>query len=201
MKLFYSPGACSLAAHIALNETKADFDLIKVDLASKQTETGEDFLAINPTGKVPVLAIDSSTALAENPAILLYIADQGAQSELAPREGSLERYQLLSRLSYLGSELHKAFVPLFKPGLSDEAKAGAVEMVKTHLDALNSELADKDYYVGNSFSIADIYLFVILGWPAFVGIDMSPYPALGAYAGKIAQREAVGTALKAEGLI
>lgn len=200
MKLFISPGACSLAPHIALRETGADFEAVKVDLATRKTESGEDFLAVNSAGKVPALVLDDGQTLTENPAILLYIADQGAASGLAPVEGSLERYQLLSRLSFLASELHKAFVPLFAPGTSEEAKAAAAAAVKKHLAALDQELTGRDHYVGNAFSIADIYLFVMLGWPGHVGIDMSAYPALGAYAGKIAQRPAVGAALKAEGL-
>ncbi len=200
MKLFISPGACSLAPHIALREIGADFEAVKVDLATRRTESGEDFLAINSAGKVPALVLDDGQTLTENPAILLYIADQSPSAELAPAEGSFERYQLLSRLSFLGSEFHKAFVPLFSPGTSDDAKAAAAAAVKKHLAALDKELAGRDHYAGDAFSVADIYLFVMLGWPGHVGIDMSAYPALGAYAGKIAQRPAVGAALKAEGL-
>lgn len=200
MKLFFSPGACSLAPHIALEEVGTDFETVKVDLATRKTETGEDFLAVNPAGKVPVLVLDSGEVLTENPAILTYIADQKPEAGLAPREGSLDRYRLLSRLSFLGSELHKAFVPLFTPGASDEVKAAAADAVKNHLAALDKELAGKQYYCGDQFSVADVYLFVILGWPAHVGIDLSAYPSLGAYCGRIAQRPAVGAALKAEGL-
>ena len=200
MQLFISPGACSLAPHIALRETGADFEAVKVELATRKTEAGDDFLAVNPSGKVPALILDNGETLTENPAILLYIADLGSAAGLAPAEGSLARYQLLSRLSFLGSEFHKAFVPLFTPGTSDEVKAAAAVVVKNHLAALDKELAGRDHYAGVSFSVADIYLFVMLGWPGHVGIDMSAYPALGAYAGKIAQRPAVGAALKAEGL-
>lgn len=200
MKLFISPGACSLAPHIALYEIGADFEAVKVDLATHKTDTGEDFLAVNPLGKVPALILDNGQILTENPAILLYLADQKPDLGLAPREGSLDRYQMVSRLSFLSSEFHKAFVPLFTPGTSDEAKAVAAEAVKKHLVALDLELTGHDYYAGASFSVADMYLFVMLGWPAHVGIDMSVYPALGAYAGRIAQRSATGSALKAEGL-
>lgn len=201
MKLFYAPGACSLAPHIALNEIGADFEAVPVDLATRTAGSGEDFLVVNPSGKVPALTLDSGENLTENPAILMYIADRKPEAGLAPREGSLDRYRLLSRLSFLGSEFHKAFVPLFSPGSSDDAKAAATETVKKHLDALESEMTGKDAYCGDNYSVADIYLFVMLGWPAHVGIDMSGYPALGAYCGKIAQRPAVGAALKAEGLI
>jgi glutathione S-transferase len=201
MKLYYSPGACSLAPHIALYETGANFDAVKVDLGSRKTDAGDDFLAVNRAGKVPALALSSGETLTENPAILLYIADQNDGAGLAPREGSLERYLLLSRLSFLSSELHKAFVPLFTPGTTDDAKAAATATVKDLLAGLDHEIAGKEHYVGEAFSVADIYLFVILGWPAHVGIDMAAYPALGAFAGKIAQRPSVGAALKAEGLI
>ena len=200
MQLFISPGACSLAPHIALLEAGADFESVKVDLATRKTEAGDDFLSVNPSGKVPALILDNGDTLTENPAILLYIADQGSAAGLAPAEGSLARYQLWSRLSFLGSEFHKAFVPLFAPGTSDEAKAAAAVAVKNHLAALDKELTGRDHYASDSFSVADIYLFVMLGWPGYVGIDMSAYPALGAYAGKIAQRPAVAAALKAEGL-
>ena len=200
MQLFISPGACSLAPHIALREAGADFEAVKVDLATRKTEAGDDFLSVNPSGKVPALILDNGETLTENPAILLYIADQGSAAGLAPAEGSLARYQLLSRLSFLGSEFHKAFLPLFAPGTSDESKAAAAVAVKNHLAALDKELTGRDHFAGDSFSVADIYLFVMLGWPGYVGIDMSGYPALGAYAGKIAQRPAVGAALKAEGL-
>ena len=200
MKLFASPGACSLAPHIALREIGADFELTKVDLATRKTENGEDFLSVNPSGKVPALTLDNGETLTENPAILSYIADQKPESGLAPREGTFDRYTLLSRLSFLASEFHKAFVPLFHPGSDEKSKAAAAENVKQHLAALNEELSDAEYYCGDSFSVADIYLFVMLGWPNHVGIDMSAYPALGAYCGRIAQRPSVGAALQAEGL-
>lgn len=200
MKLFISPGACSLAPHIALREIGADFGAVKVDLGSRKTEAGDDFLAVNSTGKVPALMLDNGEILTENPAILLYIADQAAQAGLAPREGSFERYQLLSRLSFLGSEFHKSFVPLFTPGTSGEARTAATAAIRTHLAALEQELTGKQHYAGEAFSVADIYLFVMLGWPGHVGIDIAAYPALCAYAGNIAQRPAVGAALKAEGL-
>ena len=200
MKLFVSPGACSLEPHIALQEIGADFEAVKVDLGTRKTEAGDDFIAVNATGKVPALMLDNGEILTENPAILLYIADQGSQARLVPQEGSLERYQLLSRLSFLSSEFHKAFVPLFTPGSSEEAKAAATVAVTIHLATLERELTGKEHYVGEAYSVADIYLFVMLGWPGYVGIDMAPYPALGTYAGKIAQRPAVGAALKAEGL-
>ena len=201
MKLYFFPGACSLAPHIALRETGAKFDAFRVDLATRKTEAGEDYLLINPSGKVPALKLDDGSILTENPAILLYVADRAPGAKLAPPEGSFERYQLLSRLSFLGSEVHKAFVPLFAPGYSDDAKSAATNAVKLHLTALDKALSRKSYYVGDSLSVADLYLFTMLGWPAHVGIDMSPYGALGDCAGKIAKRPAATAAMKFEGLI
>ena len=200
MQVFISPGACSLAPHIALLEIGADFEAVKVDLATRKTDAGDNFLMVNSSGKVPALVLDSGQILTENPAILLYVADQSPLSGLAPSEGSLERYQFLSRLNFLSSEFHKAFVPLFAPGTSDDLKAAAAVSVQNHLSLLEKELTGRDYYAGNAFSVADIYLFVMLGWTRYVGIDMSGYPALGAYSGKIGQRPAVGAAFKAEGL-
>lgn len=201
MKLFFSPGACSLAPHIALREIGADFEAIRVDLASRTTDAGGDYLAINPSGKVPALRLDSGEILTENPAILLFIADRKPEAGLAPAHGTLDRYRLLSRLSFLGSEFHKAFVPLFTPHASDAAKSAATEVVRKHLAVLDAELAERDHYAGDSFSVADIYLFVILGWTAHVGIELGEYPSLSSYAQRIAQRPAVGAALAAEGLI
>jgi len=200
MKLFISPGACSLAPHIALWEIGADFEAIKVDLATRKTDSGDDFLAINPSGKVPALTLGSGETLTENPAILTFIADQKPETGLAPADGTIDRYRLLSRLSFLGSEFHKAFVPLFSPHASEEAKFAAIDAVKKHLAALDAELAGQEHYFGDRFGIADIYLFVILGWPAHVGIGLGDYPALVAYAQRIALRPAVAAALSAEGL-
>lgn len=200
MNLYFSPGACSLAPHIALREADADFELIRVDFADRKTEDGEDYLSINPLGKVPALELDDGEIITENPAILLYIADAHKEAKLAPPEGSRERYRVLSRLSFLSSEVHKSFVPLFAPGATDDAKMAAREAVINHLAFLEKEMSGREYFAGDAFSIADIYLFVILGWPAHVGIDMSPYSNLGAYAGKIGQRDVVTDALKAEGL-
>lgn len=200
MKLYYTPGACSLAPHIALNEIGADYDLIKVDLQNKQTEQGDDFRQVNPLGKVPALDIGEDRALTENPAILQYIADRKPEAGLAPPAGSSQRYRLQSALSYLGSEVHKSFVPMFAPGSTDDAKAAATDTINQHFARLNEKLSKQDYLLGDQYSVADSYLFVILGWPQHVGLDISKYPALGAYAGRIAQRQAVQDALKEEGL-
>lgn len=201
MKLYYSPGACSLAPHIALREAGATFDLVKVDLATKRTESGADYLAVAPLGKVPALDIGEGEALTENAAILQYAADQAPASGLAPAANSPARYRLQSWLSFLSAELHKAFVPLFVPGSSDEVKAQAVDTIHGHLKRLDGLLATRDHLVDGGYTVADIYLFVILGWPRYVGMDISAYPALGAYAARIGPRPAVQAALQAEGLI
>lgn len=200
MKLYYTPGACSLAPHIALNEIGADFDLVKVDLQTKKTEQGDDFRQVNAVGKVPALDIGEKEPLTENSAILQYIADRKPEAGLAPAAGSSERYRLQSTLSYLSSELHKSFVPMFTPGTSDDAKAAATGSIDQHFAALDQKLSKQDYLLGDRYSVADSYLFVILGWPGHVGMDTSKYQALGAYAGRIAQREAVQKSLKEEGL-
>lgn len=201
MKLYYTPGVCSLAPHIALREAGQEFDLIKVDLHAKQTDGGGDFNQVNRHGKVPALDIGEDTVLTENPAILQYIADRNPDAGLAPPAGSSARYRLHSWLSYLGSELHKLFGPLFAPGHSDDEKKRSSQGIDSALTKLDEELSTRDYLVGDRFSVADAYLFTILGWPKMVGIDMDKYPALNAYTGRIAQREGVQAALKAEGLV
>ena len=201
MKLYYTPGVCSLAPHIALREAGMEFDLIKVDLHAKQTDGGGDYNQVNRHGKVPALDIGEDTVLTENPAILQYIADRNPDAGLAPPAGSSARYRLHSWLSYLGSELHKLFGPLFAPGHSDDEKKRSTQGIDSALTRLDEELSTRDYLVGDRFSVADAYLFTILGWPKMVGIDMGKYPALNAYSGRIAQREGVQAALKAEGLV
>ena len=201
MKLYYTPGVCSLAPHIALREAGQEFDLIMVDLHAKQTDDGGDYNQVNRHGKVPALDIGEDTVLTENPAILQYIADRNPDAGLAPPAGSSARYRLHSWLSYLGSELHKLFGPLFAPGHSDDEKKRSSQGIDSALTRLDEELSSRDYLVGDRFSVADAYLFTILGWPKMVGIDMAKYPALNAYTDRIAQREGVQAALKAEGLI
>lgn len=200
MKLYYTPGVCSLAPHIALREAGADFDLVQVDLGSKQTASGDDYLQVSEQGKVPALDIGEDTVLTENSAILQYVADRNPSAGLAPPAASGERYRLQSWLSFIGSELHKLFGPLFQPGHSDDAKAKSTDALHRNFAYLNNILADRDYLMGDRFTVADAYLFVVLSWPRMVGIDMASYDALNAYIGRIAQREAVQAALKAEGL-
>lgn len=201
MKLYFTPGVCSLAPHIALREAGAEFVLVQVDLQTKQTADGDDYLALNRSGKVPALDFGESEVLTENAAILQYIADRFPEAQLAPPVGTTARYRLQSRLSYLGSELHKLFGPLFIPGHSEDAKQASIAKIHDHLAALDSELAARDYLLESGFSVADAYLFTILGWPHLVGVEIDQYTNLGAYAGRIAARASVQAALATEGLI
>lgn len=200
MKLYYSPGACSLAPHIVLREAGYAFDLEKVDFKTKTTAGGENYMAVNVKGAVPALRIDSGEVLTEGPAITQYLADQKPESGLAPKNGTFERARLQEALNYLTSELHKAFGPLFRGG-SDEAKAAAKETIGAKLTYLESQFADgRDYLLGKDFSVADAYLFVLQNWTGFTGIDLKAWPKLAAFQARVAARPKVQEALVAEGL-
>jgi glutathione S-transferase len=200
MKLYYSPGACSQAPHIVLREAGFDFTLEKVDLGSKKTESGADFLAISPNGYVPVLEIEPGLVLTEGPAIDQYLADKKPESRLAPANGTLERYQLQSMLNFITSELHKSFSPLFKPNFPAEAKTAYKELIGKRFDFINARLEKQDYLMPSGFTVADAYLFVVSGWSGHVGIDLAKWPSLQAYRKRIAERPAVKATLVAEGL-
>lgn len=200
MKLYYTPGACSQSPHIVLREVGADFTLVKVDLKNKTTEHGEDFLQINPKGYVPALEIEPGTVLTEGPAIVLYLANKYPAAKLAPPAGSLERYQLQSWLTFINSEVHKAFGPLFNPTMPDEAKLLFKQQIAKRFDYLQSHLSKHDYLMPSGFSVADAYLFVISGWSKSMGIDLHKWPALVAYRQRIGERPAVKATLAAEGL-
>jgi glutathione S-transferase len=193
MKLYYSPGACSLASHITLRELGLPFEAVRVDLGRKQTAAGADFNAVNPKSYVPVLELDDGARLTEGPVILQYLADRRPEANLAPASG-MARYRLQEWLGFLNSELHKAFSPLFS-GPSEAAK----EKVATRLDFLEKALARSTYLVGEVFTVADAYLYTLLGWGAHVGIDLARWPALQRYHARIAERPAVQAAQKAEG--
>lgn len=201
MKLYYLPGACSLASHIALREAGVDFDLDKLDKANKKTEGGEDFLALNPKGYVPVLALDSGDMLTEGAAILQYIADQHPEAGLAPAAGTLERFRLNENLTFISAELHKSFSPLFNPAISDAEKEAVVTRIRQKLDQIERQLADgRSYLLGDTFTVADAYLFVVVNWALPTGIGLDAWPHVAAYHRRIAGRETVQAALKAEGL-
>lgn len=198
MKLYYSPGACSQAAHILLHEAGLTHSSEAVDLRAKRTARGGDYFATNPKGAVPALELDDGDVLTENGAVLQFLGDKAGNEDLLPASG-LARYRVIEWLSYLGSDVHKSFTPLFNPASSAEVKAGAREMVGRKFDYLESKL-DGDYLTGDRMCVADPYLFAMLGWPAKLGIDLSRWPRLTAFRNRMAQREAVQAVLKAEGL-
>lgn len=200
MKLFDSPGACSLSPHIVLLETGLPFTIEKTDLKTKKTATGADYYSINSKGAVPALQLDDGRILTEGPAIVQYLADQKPESGLAPRAGTFERYQLMEILNYITSEVHKGFSPLFNPKISADWKASALANLGKKLDWLSGFLGSKTFLMGATFTVADAYLFTVLRWTEHVGVDLGKWPVLTAYRARVAQRPTVQEALKAEGL-
>lgn len=201
MKLYYSPGVCSLAPHIALREAGLAFTLEKVDSATKRTEHGADYLAVNPNGYVPALEIEPGVVLTEGPAIMQYIADKAPHAKLAPEVGSMEHYRLLSWLNFITSEIHKGFSPLFKPGMPAEAKTLFREQLAQRFDVVERRLSQHDTLLDSGFSVADAYLFVTTGWSGFVDIDLKKWPAVGAFRERLLKRASVREAMRAEGLL
>jgi glutathione S-transferase len=201
MKLFYFSGACSLSPHIVLIELGLPYTLEKVDFATKKTASGLDYLTINSKGAVPALQLDDGRVLTEGPAIVQYLADQKPDSGLAPRAGTFERYQLMEMLNYITSEVHKGFSPLFNPKISADWKASAIANLEKKFDWLSASLKDKPFLMGNTFTVADAYLFTVLKWTGHLKIDLSPWPLLTAYQARVAQRPKVQQALKEEGLL
>lgn len=201
VKLYYSPGACSLSPHIALREAGLSFTLEQVDLKEKKTKSGADFLAVNAKGQVPVLELESGERLTEGPAIVQYIADQAPASGIAPANGTLPRYHLQEWLNFVTSEIHKSFTPLFKPNTPEEYKKIAKENLAARFDHLDKRLAGRKYLLGDSFSVADAYCFTVVNWSRFHNIDVAKWPNLKAYMDRVAARPKVQEALKAEGLV
>jgi glutathione S-transferase len=201
MKLYYSPGACSLSPHIIACEAELSIELIKVDLASKLTETDEDFKQLNPNGYVPLLILDDGNSLTEGPAIIQYLADQAPDKKLIPPAGTFERYQLQQWLNFISTEIHKSFSPLFNPVAPEAAKELATDLLIKRLETVAEHLASRPYLLGEHYSVADAYLFVTLSWGQYVNIDISRWPSLARYADKISERPAAQKAMKAEGLI
>jgi glutathione S-transferase len=200
MKLYYSPGACSLSPHIVLREAGLDFEPVKTDLRAHQLQDGTDYYGISPKGYVPLLELDNGERLTEGPAIVQYIADQVPEKNLAPANGTMARYRLQEWLNFLTAEVHKSFGALFAPGMPDEAKQMAKERITKRLGWVDQQLEGKDYLLGNTFSVADAYLFTVAGWAPHVGLDFSALKNLQAFQARVAARPAVQAALKAEGL-
>lgn len=201
MKLYYAPGACSLASHIALHETGLPFEIEKVDFATKKTARGDDFMQINPKGYVPTIELNDGSILTEGGAILQYIADQQPDSGLAPKAGTMERYRLQEWLTFIGTEIHKAFSPMFNKAAAEEVKANARNLLTKRLGYVETQLANKPYLMGDKFSVADAYLFTVARWSNFAGLDLSPFPKLKEYMARIAARPKVQAAMQAEGLL
>ncbi|HEY8051699.1 MAG TPA: glutathione transferase GstA [Steroidobacteraceae bacterium] len=200
MKLYYRPGACSLASCISLYEAGLKFDLVKVDRETRRAADGLDFNEVNPKGYVPALTLDNGETLTENVAVLQYIADRNPAAKLAPAAGTMERYRLIEWLAFINSEVHKNFGPLFRKDAPDDTKAYARQNIATRAGWLNGNLGSRSYLMGEQFTVADAYLFVVLGWGAHVGIDIAQWPKLQALVARVGARPHVLAALKAEGL-
>ena len=201
MKLYYSPGACSLSPHIAMREAGLAFEAVLANTKTHQLADGSDYYEINPLGYVPVLELDDGTRLREGPAIVQYIADLVPTRNLAPANGTLPRYRLQEWLTFIGTEIHKTFSPLFNPNMPEDGKKISRERLASRFAWLNGQLADKQYLMGENFSVADGYLFTVTNWAKPMAIDMTPYPNLVAWRGRVAARPAVQEAMKAEGLL
>jgi glutathione S-transferase len=201
MKLYYSPGACSLSPHIVAREAGLPVHLVKVDLKGKTTVTGDDYHAISGKGYVPLLELDDGTRLTEGPAIVQYLADRTPSRKLAPANGSFERYQLQEWLNFITSELHKQFSPLFDPSMPEEVKAKFRTRIAGRLDWIVRQIGDRPYLMGQEFTVADAYLFTVLNWTQYTGIDLARWPVLAAYVARVAARPQVQAALMEEGLL
>ena len=201
MKLYYSPGACSLSPHIVLREAGLAFEPVLASTKTHQLQDGTDYYSINAKGYVPLLELDNGERLSEGPAIVQYIADKAPGKNLAPANGTMERYRLQEWLNFITSELHKGIGGLFNPAMPEEAKALMRAKGSDWLKWVDEQLAGKQYLMGDHFSVADAYLFTITNWTKFVGIDISALSNLGAYMARVAARPAVQEALKAEGLL
>jgi glutathione S-transferase len=201
MKLYFSPGACSLSPHIVLRETGSKFELEQVDNRAKKTKSGADFWEVNPKGQVPVLLLDNGEKLTEGPVIVQYIADKNPASGLLPAAGGMERYRVQEWLNFITSELHKSFAPLFRPTTPDAYKTISRENLGGRFAYLDKQLAGRQYLMGDKFTVADAYLFTILNWSKRVEIDLGQWPNVTAYVARVAARPKVQEAMKAEGLI
>ncbi len=199
MKLYYSPGACSLAVHIVLRELKFKFDIDRVNLAEKKTEAGGDYLAVNPKGYVPALQADDGTVLTEVGVILQYLADQKPRRGLVPKPKTPERYKLMEWLNFISTEIHKGISDFFNPAMTPEWRQAKTDRLNKRLDHLNRALGGNEYLMGE-FSIADPYLFTVLNWTKRHNIDLGAYPNVQAFMQRMGERNTVKKAMKAEGL-
>ena len=201
MKLYYSPGACSLSPHIVLRESGLAFEPVLASTKTHKLQDGTDYYTLNPKGYVPLLELDNGERLSEGPAIVQYIADQVPAKNLAPANGTMARYRLQEWLKFITAELHKGFSPLFNPATPADFKPVAAAKLVERLTWVDSQLAGKQFLMGDTFTVADAYLFTVAGWGQYVGVDIKPMANLSAYMGRIAARPAVQAAMKAEGLL
>jgi glutathione S-transferase len=200
MKLYYSPGACSLAPHIVLREAGLPFSLEKVDTSTHKTAQGVDYYTINPKGQVPVLEIEDGERLSEGPIVAQYVADQAKNTDLMPAAGTKARYRVMEWQNYVTSELHKSFTPLFNPAVNAEAKGVIAENLKKKYRWVSTQLEGREYLTGSTFTVADAYLFTVSGWAKHVGLDLSDLSHLQKFLSRVAARPAVKEAMRAEGL-
>jgi len=201
MKLYFSPGACSLSPHIILREAGLDHSIEKTDLRNKLTAGGVDYKTINPKGSVPALQLEDGSVLTEGSVIVQYLADLVPASQLAPAPGTMARYRLMETLNFISAELHKGFSPLFNPATTEAAREAAVNNLKQKIGFIANQLGESDYLGGAQFTVADAYLFVVLSWAALVKLPLTDWPAITAYLARVAARPAVRDAMLAEGLI
>jgi len=201
VKLYYFPAACSLASNIALREAGLKFELVKVDRRTRKAADGLDFSEVNPKGYVPALALDNGEVLTENVTVLQYIADRNPASKLAPPAGTIERYRLMEWLSFINSEVHKAFSPLFRDDASEDTKQFTRKNLLGRLDYLERVIGGRSFLMGEQFTVADAYLFTVLRWGSHVNLDLGKWPALQRYVERVGKRPHVVEALKAEGLV
>ena len=200
MKLYYSPGACSLSPHISLIESGLKFEPVMTSTKTHKLQDGTDYYTINPKGYVPLLELDSGERLAEGPAIVQYIADQVPGKKLAPANGTMARARLQEWLTFIGTELHKGYSPLFNPATPDDYKTAVKAKLNDRYKWVDAQLEGKDYLMGSDFSVADPYLFTVTSWAKHVGVDLSAFKNVAAFMERMGARPAVQQALKAEGL-
>jgi glutathione S-transferase len=201
MKLYYAPGACSLAPHIAAREAGLQVELDKVDLRNRKTAGGEDFSAVNPKGYVPAVRMEDGSVLTEAAAILQYVGDRAPASGLLPAAGSAERYRVIEWLTFISSEIHKGYGPLWNPKSTEAEKQAAREKLATRFPIAEKALAKGDYLMGTRFTVADAYLFTVVNWSGMTGVDLAAFPKLQEFQKRVAARPKVQEALKAEGLV
>lgn len=201
MKLYYSPGACSLAPHIVMHEAGYTFDIEKVDVPTKKTASGGDYWKINPKGYVPALQLDDGAVLTEVAVICQYLADQKPAAGLAPAAGTMARYQLMEWLNFVATEVHKSIGALFNPKMTPEMKTVQLGVIERRLNALEKMMTGRQYLMGDAFSVADAYLFTVINWSRIHKIDLAQWPNIQAFMARVAARPKVQAAMQAEGLL